>query len=94
MAQFGPQLMGVGVIAVAVFGLSLAFWFVTKLLSNGLRVGEDEEMEGLDLHEHGNSAYPDFSVRAFPMGTAPVASAAPVPESAGFRANEVSYEKN
>ncbi|HEY7528108.1 MAG TPA: ammonium transporter, partial [Candidatus Deferrimicrobiaceae bacterium] len=94
MAQFGPQLMGVGVIAVAGFGLSLAFWFVTKLLSNGLRVGEDEEMEGLDLHEHGNSAYPDFSVRAFPMGTAPVASAAPVPESAGFRANEVSYEKN
>ena len=28
----------------------------------GLRVSQEEEMEGLDLREHGASAYPDFSV--------------------------------
>ena len=26
----------------------------------GLRVSELEELEGLDIHEHGMSAYPDF----------------------------------
>jgi Amt family ammonium transporter len=94
LAQLGPQLMGVGLVAAAVFSLSLAFWFVTKLLSNGLRVSQEEEMEGLDLHEHGNSAYPDFSVRAFPIGTTPMAPTAPVTAPAGIRATEVSFEKN
>ncbi len=94
MTQLGPQLMGVGLIATAVFSLSLVFWFVTKLLSNGLRVSQEEEMEGLDLHEHGNSAYPDFSVRAYPIGTAPMAPTAPVAAPAGIRATEVSFEKN
>lgn len=62
MDQLGPQLIGVGVVAVAVFGLSLAFWFVTKMLCGGIRVSEEEEVEGLDYHEHGNSAYPNFQL--------------------------------
>ena len=60
MAQLGPQLLGVVVVGGAVFALSLAFWSVTKMLSNGLRVSEEEELEGLDIGEHGNVAYPDF----------------------------------
>jgi Amt family ammonium transporter len=94
LAQLGPQLMGVGVVAVAVFALSLAFWLVTKILSNGLRVSQEEEMEGLDLHEHGNSAYPDFSVRAFPIGTTTLAPTPPIIAPAGIRSTEVSFEKN
>jgi len=62
MEQLGPQLIGVGVVAVAVFCLSLAFWFVTKMLCGGIRVSEEEEVEGLDYHEHGNSAYPNFQL--------------------------------
>jgi Amt family ammonium transporter len=62
MEQLGPQLIGVGVVAVAVFGLSLAFWFVTKMLCGGIRVSEEEEVEGLDYTEHGNSAYPNFQL--------------------------------
>jgi Amt family ammonium transporter len=27
----------------------------------GLRVSAEEEMEGLDIGEHGNEAYPDFT---------------------------------
>lgn len=62
MDQLGPQLIGVGVVAVAVFGLSLAFWFVTRTLCGGIRVSEEEEVDGLDYHEHGNSAYPNFQL--------------------------------
>ena len=62
MDQLGPQLIGVGVVAVAVFGLSLAFWFVTRMLCGGIRVSEEEEVDGLDYHEHGNSAYPNFQL--------------------------------
>jgi len=62
MAQLGPQLLGVAVVAVAVFFLSLAFWYATKALSNGVRVSEEEEVEGLDYNEHGNSAYPNFQL--------------------------------
>jgi Amt family ammonium transporter len=62
MAQLGPQLMGVALIAGAVFSLSMVFWLVTKLVCNGIRVSEEEEVEGLDYHEHGNSAYPNFQL--------------------------------
>ncbi|MBI5904745.1 MAG: ammonium transporter [Deltaproteobacteria bacterium] len=62
IAQLGPQLLGVAVIAAAVFILSMVFWYVTKALSNGIRVSQEEEMEGLDYHEHGNSAYPNFQL--------------------------------
>src|SRR3990172_8804848 len=60
MAQLGPQLMGVVLIAAVVFGLSLLFWLVTKVITKGIRVTEEEEIDGLDIGEHGNVAYPDF----------------------------------
>ncbi|MHB8763344.1 MAG: ammonium transporter [Deferrisomatales bacterium] len=60
MAQLGPQILGAGLIAVVVFALSLGFWLVTKALTGGIRVSEEEERDGLDLGEHGNVAYPDF----------------------------------
>ena len=31
----------------------------------GLRVSPEEEMEGLDLAEHGGNAYPDFEVSSY-----------------------------
>jgi Amt family ammonium transporter len=31
----------------------------------GLRVSQEEEMEGLDIAEHGGNAYPDFGVSAY-----------------------------
>ena len=62
MAQLGPQLIGVALIAVSVFVLSLAFWYVTKAITGGIRVSEEEEIEGLDFDEHGNSAYPNFQL--------------------------------
>jgi Amt family ammonium transporter len=63
MAQLWPQLVGVGVVAAVVVTLSAAFWFVTKLVTGGIRVSTEEEIEGLDIGEHGNVAYPDFQGR-------------------------------
>ncbi len=50
-----------GVLAVGVFIsiFSSALWFILKK-SMGLRVTEEEELDGLDIGEHGMEAYPDF----------------------------------
>ena len=59
MAQLLPQLIGVVTVAVFVFGLSVIGWNIVKPIT-GFRVSRDEELEGLDVGEHGNVAYPDF----------------------------------
>lgn len=64
MEQLWPQLLGVAVVGGIVVALSAVFWLVTKLVSGGIRVTAEEEVEGLDLGEHGNVAYPDFQVRS------------------------------
>ena len=57
--QFIYQLAGVA--AAGVFCMASAFvilFFLKKTV--GIRVSRDEEMEGLDIHEHGMDAYADF----------------------------------
>jgi len=51
----------IGVIAYGIFTVvcSLILFLLIKV-TMGLRVSESEEMEGLDLGEHGMMAYPDF----------------------------------
>lgn len=57
--QFLIQLTGVGI--VGAFCVLSAFIILTIIkLVAGLRVSEIEELEGLDRHEHGMEAYPDF----------------------------------
>lgn len=56
---FLPQLWGVLIVGVYCFGVSLVLWLILKR-TLGIRVGDDEEWEGLDATEHGNVAYPDF----------------------------------
>jgi Amt family ammonium transporter len=57
--QFINQLIGVGAYAVLCAGSSFIIFFIMKK-TVGIRVSEREELEGLDAHEHGMSAYPDF----------------------------------
>jgi Amt family ammonium transporter len=59
-AQFMVQLKGVVYVGAFAFGLSMLFWYAIKL-AMGVRVSEDEEIEGLDIGEHGVQAYPDFA---------------------------------
>ncbi|WP_407331426.1 ammonium transporter [Enterovibrio sp. 27052020O] len=62
-ASFGAQLFGAAVIFAWVFGASLVVWSVLKA-TMGIRVTEEEELEGMDFHDCGVDAYPEFvSVR-------------------------------
>ncbi len=56
------QLAAVFGVAAFAFAGSLVFWLALKY-SMGIRVSLKEEIEGLDIGEHGNSAYPEFSGR-------------------------------
>ena len=57
------QLAGVIGVGVFVFVISLIFWKIIQAII-GLRVSAEEEMEGLDIGEHGNIAYPDFVTKS------------------------------
>jgi Amt family ammonium transporter len=75
--QLIAQLTGVVAAGAAVFAVSLLAWWLIKV-TMGIRVSVQEEIDGLDIGEHGNSAYSDFVVRK----TLPVSTAAPVPAAA------------
>ena len=56
---FLTQLIGVGAYAaICIVSSTLIFFTLKKTV--GIRVSEKEELEGLDAHEHGMDAYPDF----------------------------------
>lgn len=58
--QLGTQALGVLAIAAwTIATMTLIFWIIKK--TNGLRVSKEEEIQGLDLPEHGLvSSYADF----------------------------------
>ncbi len=58
--SFFAQLKGVVIIGAFTFTSSFIFWYIIKLLI-GLRVSEEEEYNGLDMHETGIEAYPEFA---------------------------------
>ncbi|MHB8963122.1 MAG: ammonium transporter, partial [Saccharofermentanales bacterium] len=55
----GKQAIGVLSVAAFVLPVSAIAWFAIKK-TIGLRVSVREEIEGLDIGEHGNQGYPDF----------------------------------
>ncbi|MEO0985348.1 MAG: ammonium transporter [Cyanobacteria bacterium J06639_14] len=59
--QFGVQLLGV--VAYGAFTVATGFlsWLALKA-TLGIRVHDYEEIEGLDIHEHGQIAYAGFSM--------------------------------
>ncbi|MCU7802127.1 MAG: ammonium transporter [Candidatus Thiodiazotropha sp. (ex Lucinoma annulata)] len=59
-ANFGAQLLGLGVIFAWTFIASFLVWLVLKAVM-GIRVSAEEEYEGVDLGECGMEAYPEFT---------------------------------
>ncbi len=55
------QLTGVAAVGAYVLVVSAVCWLLLKALV-GLRVGKEEEIEGLDYGEHGNEAYHGFQM--------------------------------
>jgi len=54
------QLIGIAVIFAWVFGTSFVVWLILKAVM-GIRVSEEEELEGVDVAECGLAAYPEFT---------------------------------
>ncbi len=59
-SSFTGQLAGAATIFGWVFAVSWVVWMVLKA-TVGIRVGEEEEYEGLDIGECGMEAYPEFT---------------------------------
>jgi len=56
------QLIGILVVGAFVLPSSLLVWYLIKK-TVGIRVSLEEEITGLDIGEHGNTAYPEFISR-------------------------------
>ncbi|MCJ7871198.1 ammonium transporter [Marinovum sp. 2_MG-2023] len=59
-ASIGTQLYSILVVGIFTFVVSGVVWFILKA-TVGIRVGEEEEITGLDMAELGMEAYPEFS---------------------------------
>ena len=59
--QLGKQALGAGAYAIWTIVTCFIAWKVIGGLFGGIRVTEQEEIEGLDIGEHGMEAYPDFA---------------------------------
>jgi Amt family ammonium transporter len=77
------QAIGSAAITAATFGVSMVMFYALKMAGT-LRISREGELEGLDLHEHGGSAYPELmgagSSMHAPMGSSSggaIPSAAP-----------------
>ncbi len=87
--QFLAQLVGVLAAFLWAFPTALVL-FLTLKATVGLRVSEAEELEGLDLHEHGMHAYPPSLVAEGIPGQ--VVPGAAVARAAPTVATEAAYE--
>jgi ammonium transporter, Amt family len=61
VGQFASQLIGAAVVMVWAFGCGyVLFKVLDKVL--GVRVDPHEELQGLDIIEHGTPGYPEFYI--------------------------------
>ena len=79
-ALLTTELVGILSVGVFVFVSSALVWVLLKK-TIGIRVSLEEEIEGLDIGEHGNSAYPDFMPAFSSIDVKPQGSVAPVVSS-------------
>jgi Amt family ammonium transporter len=57
------QLVGSTIVTLATLGVSLAVMYAINAFGL-LRLSHDAELDGMDLHEHGISAYPEYVISA------------------------------
>ena len=59
-ATIGVQLYSILVVGIFTFAVSAVVWFLLKA-TVGIRVSEEDEVQGLDMAELGMEAYPEFT---------------------------------
>ncbi len=57
------QLIGSGIITVATFSVAMVLMYAVNLTGT-LRISKEGEEYGMDLHEHGISAYPEYMINS------------------------------
>jgi Amt family ammonium transporter len=79
------QAIGSAIVTLSTFGVSLVLMYAVHMMGV-LRVSAEGENYGLDLHEHGISAYPEYVISSMgrpggmPVETAHFAATEPVPD--------------
>lgn len=63
LSLLGAEALGIIAVGLFVFTSSALVWIILKK-TIGIRVRLEEEIQGLDIGEHGNTAYPDFAIVA------------------------------
>jgi Amt family ammonium transporter len=64
------QFIGSAIITIATFAVSMIVMLAVNATGT-LRVSEEGERYGLDLHEHGISAYPEYVISTSARGRGP-----------------------
>ena len=78
----GFQTLGVLCVGGFVFAASFLFWTAIKI-TIGLRVTLEEEIQGLDIGEHGSQGYPDFVTIDYTSSPERIESSISGPAAAG-----------
>jgi Amt family ammonium transporter len=73
-AQLMAQAIGSGAVVVATLAASVVLMYAVKATGT-LRVSREGEIEGLDLHEHGMVAYPEYVIHGYEPGLHPTQAA-------------------
>ncbi len=77
------QVIGNAIITIATFVVALGLMYAVNLTGT-LRVSKEGELEGLDIHEHGIPAYPEYVLQA---------SATPLGQVGGAEASDPMLQK-
>ncbi len=66
--QLISQLIGVGSVGLFTTVFSFIAWYAISAIVGGIRVSKEEEIEGLDIGEHGMESYSGFPKESFEAG--------------------------
>ena len=64
MGQLTAQAIGSGAITIATLAVAFVLMYAVKATGT-LRVSREGEIEGLDVHEHGMLAYPEYVIHGY-----------------------------
>jgi Amt family ammonium transporter len=64
MQQLMVQTIGSGAVVLTTFAAAMVLMYAVKATGT-LRVSPEGELEGLDLHEHGMLAYPEYVIHSY-----------------------------